>query len=295
PDNIARTAYQMGITSPLGVKGTHDIPCKLGPNCYIPPADAIGGLSVGVTPLEQADAYATLASGGVHHDATAIGKVVFPGGKVDEPSTDGNRVLTPGQAYDVTKVLEGVITQGTGAGYTDMGCSSEAGKTGTSEGLSDAWFVGYTPLYSTAVWTGHPLSRAETGFGGPTSGPIWRSFMESAQGGDCPDFTVPSNLPDLVAFHGEHTSDSSGSSCTTNFTSTNPTSSSSISCGSSSTNTTSTTNTTSGDHGNHGAYPPAVGQKPAPSPKPKPAPTPAPAPTPPPAPPPPDSGGTGAP
>jgi penicillin-binding protein 1A len=213
PENIARTAYQMGITSPLGVKGARDIPCKLGPNCFIPPADAIGGLSVGVTPLEQANAYATLANGGVHHDPTAIDKVVFPGGKVDEPSaSEGKRVLTAGEAYEVTKVLEGVITSGTGAGYTYMGCSSEAGKTGTSEDLSDAWFVGYTPMYSTAVWTGHPLSRASTGFGGPTSGPIWRSYMEAAQGGDCPDFEVPTSLPSLSSFHGKHTASGSSSS-----------------------------------------------------------------------------------
>jgi penicillin-binding protein 1A len=280
PDNIARTAYEMGITSPLGVKGPRDIPCKLGAHCYIPPADAIGGLSVGVTPLEQADAYATLANGGVHHDATAIGKVVFPGGKVDEPSaSEGKRVLTPGQAYDVTKVLEGVITSGTGAGYTYMGCQGEAGKTGTSEGLSDAWFVGYTPLYSTAVWTGHPLSRASTGFGGPTSGPIWRSYMEAAQGSNCPDFQVPTSLPTLTAYHGEHTA-SSSSSCYSGSSGTS-TSSYSYSCGSSSTYAPSTSG--SGDNGhNKGAYAPGLGQKPAPSPKPKPAPTPPPAPAPPP-------------
>lgn len=225
PANIAKTAYQMGITSPLGVKGARDIPCKVGPHCYIPPADVIGGLSVGVTPLEQADANATLANGGTHHDATAIDRVVFPNGKVDEPSaSEGKRVLTPGQAYEVTKVLEGVITQGTGAGYTDMGCQAEAGKTGTSEGLSDAWFVGYTPLYSTAVWTGHPLSRASTGFGGPTSGPIWRSYMEAAQGGDCPDFQVPSSLPTLSAFHGKHTASGSASSTYGTSTTTYPTS-----------------------------------------------------------------------
>jgi penicillin-binding protein 1A len=207
PANIAKTAYSMGITSPLGIKGVNQIPCKVGPNCFIPPADAIGGLSVGVTPLEQADAVATLANGGVHHDATAIDRVVFPDGNVEEPSADeGKRVLTPGQAYTVTKVLEGVITSGTGAGYTYMGCSSEAGKTGTSEGLSDAWFVGYTPLYATAVWTGHPLSRDYTGFGGPTSGPVWRSFMEAAQGDDCPEFDVPSSLPELSSFQGDHTS-----------------------------------------------------------------------------------------
>src|SRR3954471_8969518 len=213
PSNIAKTAYAMGITSPLGIKGTRDIPCKSGPHCFIPPADAIGGLSVGVTPLEQADAYATLANGGVHHDATAIDRVVFPSGKVSEPSArEGRRVLTEGEAYEVTKVLEGVITSGTGAGYTSIGCQSEAGKTGTSEDLSDAWFVGYTPMYSTAVWTGHPLSRASTGFGGPTSGPIWRSYMEAAQGGECPDFEVPTSLPSLSSFHGDHTASGSSSS-----------------------------------------------------------------------------------
>ncbi|HKH22266.1 MAG TPA: transglycosylase domain-containing protein [Solirubrobacterales bacterium] len=269
PENFARTAYDMGITSPLGIKGARAIPCKLGKNCFIPPADAIGGLSVGVTPLEQANAYATLANGGVRHDPTAIDRVVFPGGKVDEPAADeGKRVLSPGEAYEVTKVLEGVITSGTGAGYTYMGCSSEAGKTGTSEDLSDAWFVGYTPKYSTAVWTGHPLSREYTGFGGPTSGPIWRSFMEAAQGSDCPDFEVPSNLPSLTAYHGEHTA-SSSSSC------------GSYSCSSSSYTTPSSSYGGGGggsDSGNSDAYAPGVGQKPAPSPKPQPTPAPGPPP-----------------
>src|SRR5262249_37347625 len=147
-------------------------------------------------------------------------------------------------------------------------------------------FVGYTPLYSTAVWTGHPLSRAETGFGGPTSGPIWRSFMEAAQGGNCPDFAVPSSLPDLTAFHGDHTA-APGSSCfdSGSGTSTPSTSSSSsISCPSSSTTITTTTTTGGSGNGNNnkGAYAPGVGQKPAPQPKPKPTPAPAPAPAPPP-------------
>jgi penicillin-binding protein 1A len=191
PDNVTQTAHEMGIEAPLESV----------------PAEAIGGLAVGVTPLEQADGYATLASGGIHHDPTAIGRVEFPNGKVDEPDPEsGDRVLTEGQAYEVTKLLEGVITQGTGAGYTYMGCPAEAGKTGTSEGLSDAWFVGYTPLYSTAVWVGHPQSREETGFGGPTAGPIWRSFMEAATAGDCPEFEEPSNLPELSGLHSDHTS-----------------------------------------------------------------------------------------
>jgi penicillin-binding protein 1A len=197
PENVTQTAHEMGIEADLESV----------------PAEAIGGLREGVTPLEQADGYATLANGGIHHDPTAISRVEFPGGKVDETDTDsGERVLTEGEAYEVTKLLEGVITQGTGAGYTYMGCGAEAGKTGTSEGESDAWFVGYTPLYSTAVWVGHPQSREATGFGGPTAGPIWRSFMESAVAGDCPEFPEPSSLPELSGLDSENTSGSSGSS-----------------------------------------------------------------------------------
>jgi penicillin-binding protein 1A len=199
--------------------------------------------------------------------------VVFPDGKTDvTTSSDGKRVLTPGQAYEVTKILEGVITQGTGAGYTDIGsgCSGgEAGKTGTSEGESDAWFVGYTTKYSTAVWTGHPLSRDYTGFGGPTSGPIWRAYMQAATGGTCETFPVPSSLPTLSAYHGPHTasapskyggSTSSGSSTysypsTTTTTPTAPT----------------TTTPTTGTSGSSGSYPPnlyapGAGQQPLPSP-----------------------------
>jgi penicillin-binding protein 1A len=195
PENVTHTAHQMGIEAPLESV----------------PAEAIGGLAVGVTPLEMADAYATLANGGIHREPTAIGRVEFPSGKVDEPEADsGDRVLTEGEAYDVTKLLEGVISQGTGAGYTSIGCAAEAGKTGTSEELSDAWFVGYTPLYATAVWVGHPQSRESTGYGGPTAGPIWRSFMESAAGGECPEFPEPASLPSLSGLHGGHTSSSSG-------------------------------------------------------------------------------------
>jgi penicillin-binding protein 1A len=195
-ESVTETAHEMGIESPL----------------QSVPAEAIGGLAIGVTPLEMADAYATLANGGIHHDATAVSRVVFPNGKEDNFEKDsGERVLTQGQAYEVTRILEGVITQGTGAGYTSIGCASEAGKTGTSEGLSDAWFVGFTPMYSTAVWVGHPTSREYTGFGGPTAGPIWQSYMSAAQEGDCPEFEAPSSLPDLSGYDTGHTSSSSSS------------------------------------------------------------------------------------
>jgi penicillin-binding protein 1A len=193
PESVTETAKEMGIESPL----------------QSVPAEGIGGLGSGVTPLEMADAYATLASGGIHHDPTAVSKVEFPNGKVDDfEKESGKRVLTPGQAYEVTRILEGVITQGTGAGYTNTGCSSAAGKTGTSEELSDAWFVGFTPLFSTAVWVGHPTTREYTGFGGPTAGPIWANYMSEALAGDCPEFEAGS-APELEGLDSDNTSSSS--------------------------------------------------------------------------------------
>jgi penicillin-binding protein 1A len=193
PEDVTKVARELGIEAPLESV----------------PAEGLGGLGIGVTPLEMASAYATIANGGVHHDATAVSKVVFPDGKVDDFEKDaGKRVLTEGQAYEVTRILEGVITQGTGAGYTYMGCSDAAGKTGTSEELSDAWFVGYTPLFSTAVWVGHPTSREYTGYGGPTAGPIWSSYMSAAHEGECPEFEEPDSTADLEGLDSDNTSSS---------------------------------------------------------------------------------------
>jgi penicillin-binding protein 1A len=248
PESVTETAEEMGIETEL----------------QSVPAEAIGGLAYGVSPLEMADAYATLANGGIHHDPTAISRVEFPNGKVDDLlSENGERVLTPGQASEVTKILETVITEGTGAGYTSMGCSSEAGKTGTSEGESDAWFVGYTPLYSTAVWVGHPTSREYTGFGGPTAGPVWRAYMESAQEGNCPEFEAPSSLPELEGLNGGHTSAQGYEAPEEEFESEEPEEGEEEG---------------KGKGGKEGGKEPA----PAPEPTPEPAPAPAPAPSPPP-------------
>ena len=132
-------AHAMGITTPLDGN----------------PAEVIGGLRIGVTPLEMADAYATLANGGSHVPTTIINKVVFPDGSFrnfgDPPHT---QVFTDGEAYEATSVLKQVITSGTGTA-ANYGCPA-AGKTGTANNLENAWFVGYTPRMSTAVWVGYP-------------------------------------------------------------------------------------------------------------------------------------------
>ncbi|MGA2926481.1 MAG: transglycosylase domain-containing protein [Solirubrobacteraceae bacterium] len=173
------TAHAMGITSPLDGN----------------PAEVIGGLRVGVTPLEMADAYATLANGGTHIAPTIIDHVVFPNGSVD--TSIGNppktQVFSYGEAYAAIQVLKGVITTpgatGTAAGY---GCPA-AGKTGTAENMDNAWFVGFTPKLSTAVWVGYPQGNIpmSDGFGGTLAAPIWHDFMEQASDGYCGDWASP--------------------------------------------------------------------------------------------------------
>jgi penicillin-binding protein 1A len=197
PKNVAQTAKEMGITTKLdGI-----------------PAEGIGGLRLGVSPLELTDAYATLASGGVHHDPVAISKVVFPNGHVDHPEgPKPKRVLSRPVAWEVTRLLHDNITEGTGtAAYT--GCAGEAGKTGTTDRETDAWFSGYTPRLATAVWVGYPESNeiemtdvhGITVFGGTFPAEIWNKLYT---GGEipCEEFSVPTQQVSWSPYYGEFTS-----------------------------------------------------------------------------------------
>ena len=173
--NVSATAHAMGITSPL--------------DNY--PSEVLG--AVAVSPLQMADAYATLASGGLHHPPTAISEVVFPdGSRVNLGDQPGDRVFPYGQVYAADQVLQGVITQGTGTA-ANYGCPA-AGKTGTTSSFTDAYFDGYTPQLATAVWVGFPNATLSmpNGFGGTLAAPIWHDYMERASNGFCGAFTQPS-------------------------------------------------------------------------------------------------------
>jgi penicillin-binding protein 1A len=175
PQNVAATAGSLGITSPL--------------DGY--PSEGIGGLRVGVSPLEMSNAYASFADGGVHHPSSAIEGVTLPGGRVDRlGAPTPTRALSATLASTETRVLKTVIASGTGTA-ANIGCPA-AGKTGTTDEQTDAWFVGYTPRISTAVWTGYPAARHSMGpsaFGGSYAAPIWHQFMDAARGGYCGDFS----------------------------------------------------------------------------------------------------------
>jgi penicillin-binding protein 1A len=253
PENFDKTAHSLGITSPLDAV----------------PAEAIGGLRVGVSPLEMADAYASFADGGTHHDVSAISRVEFPSddegdpGKVDDfEEPEGDRVLTDGVAYEVTTLLKTVLDSGTAAG-NDLPCPA-AGKTGTTDSQTDAWFVGYTPRISTAVWVGYPNSRTSMGssaFGGSYAAPIWQDYMLNAIGDYCDDFPEPQNPFSGSSYYSGHTASSSSTYDSTTSTDTT-------------TESTDTdrgdgaAGTDTGDSGNYDPelYAPGAGQEPLPTP-----------------------------
>jgi len=188
PENTVRVAHAMGITSPLAAV----------------PSITLGTSSV--TPLEMADAYATLADGGVHHAPQAVVKVVAANGKLLwHPSTRGDRAIAAGVASTVTQVLEQVASRGTGSTTAAAFPYPRAGKTGTTENSWDVWYVGYTPQLATSVWMGDmeanlPMNGA---FGEYYCAPMWAQFTAAALATSAhPDFPIVSW--GFTPWHGAH-------------------------------------------------------------------------------------------
>jgi len=195
PKAVAQTAKAMGITTELdGI-----------------PAEGLGGLRIGVSPLEMASAYGTLAAGGIHRPPVAVKKVVFPNGHVDRPEESRpQRILSEPVAWEVTRLLQDNITEGTGtAAYT--GCTGQAGKTGTTDEYTDAWFAGYQPNLSTTVWVGYPESNdvsmtsvhGLTVFGGTFPAEIWHALYAGA-GVPCEEFTEPEGRVSWAPYYGRY-------------------------------------------------------------------------------------------
>jgi penicillin-binding protein 1A len=181
---IALLAHQMGITTPLSTN----------------PAMTIGGLTVGVTPLDMAHAYETIAHGGrrvsgsMAEDDAPVGiqeveagtQPLPDGARRDVNQVQTKRVLPAEVAATETSMLETVIQYGTGRAAA-IG-QFAAGKTGTTSNYGDAWFVGWDSKYTVAVWVGYPnkLIPMTTDFngnpvlGGTFPALIWHDFMTSA-------------------------------------------------------------------------------------------------------------------
>jgi penicillin-binding protein 1A len=200
PKNVAKTAHDMGITSPLEAL----------------PAEGLGGLKIGVSPLEMANAYATIASGGWRNKPIAITRVQFPDGHTDDLGRPHRvKVFSDSVTSTVTGILEQNMHSGT-ATHADVGCP-DAGKTGTVDNFTDAWLVGFTPHMATSVWVGYPNRKIPMTSvhgievqGGSLPADIWHDYMSVAHGNDCANFPQPQDHASLTPGVGSHTSVSGG-------------------------------------------------------------------------------------
>jgi penicillin-binding protein 1A len=163
-DRVVEYAKRMGVTAPLD------------------PTLSLALGSSGVSPLDQAAGYATLANQGIHIAPSPIRMVRDTIGTpvLDNTYPQQTEVVSAGVAYVMTSMLESVINEGTGYPNAVIGRPA-AGKTGTTSSFRDAWFVGYTPDLVAAVWIGNDdYSRMNESYGGNVPARIWARFMKQA-------------------------------------------------------------------------------------------------------------------
>lgn len=147
---------------------------------------SLGGFTYGATTVEMAGAYSTLARGGGFIEPTCIRKITKENG---EPFFENlysiNNVYSKESCYNITDVLQGVVTQPHGTGYgLALNNMPSACKTGTTSESKDGWFAGYTPYMTTVVWVGYDTpTSVESLYGATYPGHIWQSFMNKAHEG----------------------------------------------------------------------------------------------------------------
>jgi penicillin-binding protein 1A len=174
--NVVAMAHRLGITEPSGIHSP-----------YFKPVCAITLGSVGFTPLELTDVYATFADGGIHHTPQAFESVRGAKGNLLPLHNKGTRVISSNVAAQLTYALQGVVQHGTGTA-AQLGSRPVAGKTGTAEDFKDAWFCGYVPQLATCVWVGYPkaeiplynIEGVGSVAGGTLPAEIWHAFMAPA-------------------------------------------------------------------------------------------------------------------
>ncbi len=156
------------------------------------PSLALGAFEIRL--IDLTSAYGAFANGGMHVEPHLVHEVLDREGRSVrriEPQT--TEALRPETAYVLTRMMEGVITDGTGAAAAGLG-RPLAGKTGTTDDNTDAWFVGYSPDLVVGVWVGNDVKKSlgsrETG--ARAALPIWQTFMEAAlKGRPVQDFPQP--------------------------------------------------------------------------------------------------------
>ncbi|WP_333738358.1 transglycosylase domain-containing protein [Streptomyces sp. IBSBF 2806] len=215
---LSVNTYFVQMISDIGlcpvVKMTDALHVVQGNGDKLPEVPAIALGSKGISPLTMATAYAAFASRGMYCTPIAIESITQKVGdqkkSLEVPKSTCSRAMSEKTADTVNTLLSGVVDSGTGK-QAGLSGRDNAGKTGTTDSRKNAWFVGYTPKLSGAVWVGSATQKVEMTniwigghfhdqvYGGDTPGPIWRDAMTGAlEGKDSGQFNLVSipNPPD---------------------------------------------------------------------------------------------------
>ncbi len=184
---VVRTAHRTGMPALTRQLQAFGITTPLANNLSL----ALGSSTVSL--LEITAAYAGLANGGVVIRPVALSNMTREGGEtIWSPPLNRSQAATPQGAFLVTSLLKGVVDRGTASKARTLGVKGPvAGKTGTTDGSRDAWFVGYSPDIAIGVWVGFDDERPLKLTGAQAALPIWSELALRLIPGDLPDFEVP--------------------------------------------------------------------------------------------------------
>jgi penicillin-binding protein 1A len=190
----SRNIPALRLADSIGIKTVIDYAHRFGITSNIPPYLPVALGAVEVTPMEQTSAYSVFPSDGVHITPRYITKVTdYEGRTLEENFPDVKDVVSARTARTMTAMLREVVLHGTAIAASSMKYPL-AGKTGTTNNFTDAWFVGFSPSITCGVWIGYDekkfLGAKETG--SRAALPIWMDFMKAALAGKDPgDFQAP--------------------------------------------------------------------------------------------------------
>lgn len=165
----------------VGVDRVIDLARRLGIESELPPYPSLALGSADLVPMELAAAYAAIANHGIHMQPYFVEEVATPEGQVlEENLPQARKSMEPEIAYVLTHMMEGVVDRGTAASMARLDVDL-AGKTGTTNEYTDAWFVGFTPRHTILTWVGYDVKR-NLGYGmtGTEAAlPVWRQIAET--------------------------------------------------------------------------------------------------------------------
>jgi penicillin-binding protein 1A len=195
----SRNVITVKIMQDIGIDYVIDYAKKLGIKSHLDRNLSLALGSSGITLLELVGAYSVFANQGYRMEPVFIKKIEDRNGEIIfEANTEKKKAIDKSTAYIITHLLEGVVKEGTGWRAKALK-RPVAGKTGTTNNLFDAWFMGYTPRYVTGVWVGYDQERSlgskETG--SRAASPIWIDYMQQILEGK-PERVFP--VPDNVVF-----------------------------------------------------------------------------------------------